>query len=606
MAPSSSSSRILYHADRTIFIQPIVDNLSILRKQLSEIDVSRVDDRDHRRSNQLHKVCRDLKYIGSVFEKLDSFGSHVGDMLSQLEKCVRDLLPATSSSAHNYAMKQVNDTSYVHNAKFKQNLDDGDSSPYAELVAQLEHPLKQLLLYFTAFPHDSVIKKRVLKNWWIADAEALSELPVDEAENKADRALEELVLRGLIKTERKQRRLVGYRMPHPLIHLSVVELAKKEKFFAFDSNGNPTVELKLQRGCLVKARGGSSLNILYDNYQSPDLELLLLVFNINEPYPDFRPQQFSKAKGIGVLSLGKWQSSHDCHIEVESTEFLKATKSLKNLRFFSLRGVSRVFELPDALCKLISLTILDINACHNLDMLPEEIGSLKSLVYLDISECYLLETMPKGLASLTELRVLKGFLIIDTAYGLSSCDFKDLAGLKKLNKLSVSANSSHFPGEDDLNTFRKFPLLQKLTISWRGKSTSRKPEGQAVQANSMSDPESRIQSQEAKSSSNPNSELQSEDASTLSNTGGAASGYLENRAAERRNIGDNDPVDNKDIHKETISAAGPKPKGVRHQDTTADVAEKETDPRRTEGTGNTGEIVAETEPAAEGSGAIPV
>ncbi|PKI53219.1 disease resistance RPP13-like protein 4 [Punica granatum] len=490
MASSSSSSKGRYHADRTIFIRPIMDSLSNLELQVSSYQVSDIDDRDQPH-NQVKKLCRELTYIRSAFLKLDSFGSHVGDRLSQLENCVNDvlkggpasadhiqselhplaskiadlkalllLLPQVSSSRpHTNKIELTNNGIYSHNKLFEQTTDDGGSSLQEELLADLNDLAKQLLPYFAAFPLGKVISKRVLKNWWLGDAEALLRLPPDEAENKADRVLEDLVSRCVIEAVRKQRRLVGFRISHRWVHFAVVRFAESQKFFAFDSMGNPTMELQtwLQRVCLVQTKDGRPS--LGNNYSNAGLDKLVTVFNIGEPYPYIKPEFFSKAKGIRVISLGKWQISNDCHIEVESTEFLKGRKSLRDLRLFSLRGVSRVFELPDALCNLSSLTMLDLNACHSLEELPAGIGSLKNLIYLDISGCYLLEKMPKGLASLYELRVLKGFLIINSTNESSSCKFKDLAGLKKLKKLSINANRRDFPGEDDLDTFRKFWLF---------------------------------------------------------------------------------------------------------------------------------------------------
>ncbi|XP_031374321.1 disease resistance RPP13-like protein 4 [Punica granatum] len=520
MASSSSSSRSRGHAEQTSFIGPILDRLSHLERQL--YDKAKVpltdDDGDQKRRSQFEKWCRELNYIRSAFSKLGPFGIHVEDRLSQLENCLRDVLESGSVSAEQIQSQlrpipssianlrallpslpqatsgprrtdnsvPTNNRTYVHNELLEQITDDGGSFLQEELLGDLNDQRKQLLLYFAAFPFGRVISKRVLKNWWIGDSVALLRLPPDEAENRADRVLEELVLRCLIEEVQEQRRLIGFRMSNRWVHFAVVRLAEQRNFCHFNREGNPTLEsLRLY---LVHNK----------DYRNARLDEVVTVLNISESYPTFKPEFFSKAKEIRVLCLGNWQISND-HTEVESTEFLNGRKILKKLRFFSLRGVSRVFELPDALCNLSSLWMLDLNACHSLEELPEGIGSLKSLNYLDISECYLLDRMPKGLASLTELRVLKGFLIIDTTSGIPSCSFQELAGLKKLKKLSINTNRSEFPEDDDLDTFRNFPQLEKLTISWGGKS------GQADEANSTSNPEeSGIQSRQANSSSNPN------------------------------------------------------------------------------------------------------
>jgi Leucine-rich repeat (LRR) protein len=65
---------------------------------------------------------------------------------------------------------------------------------------------------------------------------------------------------------------------------------------------------------------------------------------------------------------------------------------MKDLRYFSLRGISRITEIPDSICRLSNLTILNLNGCQNLEKLPDGIGSLKMLTHLDMSECYLLRS----------------------------------------------------------------------------------------------------------------------------------------------------------------------------------------------------------------------
>lgn len=634
MASSSSTSENCYDADHTV-LEPILRKLSDLQKQLSEMECSHLGDRKQGRGNHFELLPADLIYIQSAPEKLDSFNSHfknhVNDRLSQLEKCVNDIFESvrglrapgsepinteqvqhkihslaisianlkarvllvsrvTSTAVGTDKKEKTDDTVHPHNQLFEQNSGDGYSSMFRDLVEDLDERARNLFLYFAAFPPGTIINKRVLKNWWIA--EVLSQLPADEAEKKADRVLEELVLRCLIVAVRKQRRLVGFKTPHPWVHFALVSFAKKEKFFAFDDKGNATLEPNTSKGCLIKVKNVSSVDVLNRSGVDANLEKLRTLFNISEQYPHFKDEVFSKLKNVKVLSLGKWQSSNDCHIEVESTEFLKAQKSLKDLKFFSLRGVSRVSELPDALCKLSSLRILDLNACYNLEELPEGIGSLKSLIYLDISECYLLEKMPKGLASLTELRVLKGFLIIDAMEGSSSCNFKDLSGLKKLIKLGINANKKEFPTDDDLDTFKLFPLLEKLTISWGGKSLLKMLKGQSVNAERTSNPESEVQPQKANSSLKPKLELQ---------PGEAAPCTVEDRTAELRKISDDsNPLDIADNQAGTDGAAESKLRGPGDQDDAGNVAEKVTEPTLVEGTGNTGEIIEKTEPAIEG------
>ncbi|XXG72407.1 hypothetical protein AAC387_Pa07g1509 [Persea americana] len=75
-----------------------------------------------------------------------------------------------------------------------------------------------------------------------------------------------------------------------------------------------------------------------------------------------------------------------------------------------------------------------------------------------------LKRVPKGLSSLSEPQVLKGF-IISRGITSDSCRLKDLAGLKKLRKLSINI-ARGAKANDDLMELKTFDTLSSLTITW--------------------------------------------------------------------------------------------------------------------------------------------
>ncbi|KAK7374236.1 hypothetical protein VNO80_07663 [Phaseolus coccineus] len=93
------------------------------------------------------------------------------------------------------------------------------------------------------------------------------------------------------------------------------------------------------------------------------------------------PQWVKKFPNLEVLQLGRWQDSPLHHIEVGTEEFLKELRYLTQLKYLSLRGISRIFELPSSIAKLERLLVLDLKACHNLEILPNDISSMKSLTH---------------------------------------------------------------------------------------------------------------------------------------------------------------------------------------------------------------------------------
>ncbi|KAK8471964.1 hypothetical protein PHAVU_002G074500 [Phaseolus vulgaris] len=192
--------------------------------------------------------------------------------------------------------------------------------------------------------------------------------------------------------------------------------------------------------------------------------------DLNIALPSSQLQDFEKYEDLEVLHLGRWlQHSASHHIEVESEEFLKELTDHKYLKYLSLRGISRISEIPTCIFQLEGLETLDLKACHNLETLPNDIASLKKLKHLDLSECYLLGRMPKGIEKLTELRVLKGFVIDSsskTPYKIS-----DLENLKKLEKLSIHIGSEAVIQDGDFERLKDLSTLHYLKISW-GVSTA--------------------------------------------------------------------------------------------------------------------------------------
>ena len=156
------------------------------------------------------------------------------------------------------------------------------------------------------------------------------------------------------------------------------------------------------------------------NSEGTDLEKIVTLFNVNEPFPDLElawlmkkkdknAEQIKepsakdwllKMKHAKVVCLGSWPGSVKPHIEVESIEFLEGLKNSTGLRFLSLQGVSNITELPEFIGNHSNLVILDLNECHNLEVLPKETGKLTNLRYLDLSDCYLLARLPKELSAL--------------------------------------------------------------------------------------------------------------------------------------------------------------------------------------------------------------
>lgn len=192
--------------------------------------------------------------------------------------------------------------------------------------------------------------------------------------------------------------------------------------------------------------------------------MMFIFFN---RYIEFPPDWLVYKTGLTTMHLGRWQERTEDdkkqHIEARDNEFLAGLGNCRNLKYLSLRGISRVEKLPDSTEKLTKLLILDLRACHNLEKLPPDIGSMRSLQFLDVSECYLLDHIPRTLDSLSELQVFKGFVVGDYA-NKNHCQLRDLDKLTKLRKLSI--NTGREFRLQELEAISKLVGVTSLIITW--------------------------------------------------------------------------------------------------------------------------------------------
>jgi Leucine-rich repeat (LRR) protein len=342
---------------------------------------------------------------------------------------------------------------------------------------------KKCLLCFSVFPENAVIKKKVLVHWWVG--EGFIDSPSSEgktAEETGNEFFRDFISKGIIEPVNKKKRRPSSEncKMEPSIRNAVIDLAKADGFFCFHTEGNPTANsCDSRRACLVKTEKGSSLRQFNYSFHLKKDEVHTL-FNVNEPYLDFKVDFFLKMKCAKVLQLGRWEASANQLVEVEDAGFLKGLKNMKDLRYFSLRGISRITEIPDSICRLSNLRILNLNGCQNLEKLPDGIGSLKMLTHLDMSECYLISHMPKGLALLSQLQVLKGFVIRKPRRGGHYCKLVDLAKLENLRKLGIHVDRTHAESEEELRSLREFRSLRSLSVAWSQIYNSSTPRNEAA------------------------------------------------------------------------------------------------------------------------------
>ncbi|AQK52947.1 Leucine-rich repeat (LRR) family protein [Zea mays] len=206
-----------------------------------------------------------------------------------------------------------------------------------------------------------------------------------------------------------------------------------------------------------------------DEIPPPSFEGKRVILNLNaHVYPICKSAFSNLAECLVVLQLGRWNNLDDkTYMEVDGLESRDAIGSLKNLRYLSLRGLSRLTELPKGIESLKKLEILDMRGCQNLARVSAGvIKQLKQLTHLDLTECYMLEHIGRGITSLTELQVFKGFVFATGTRGKEACRIQDLRRLKKLQKLTICITTDANVGKREMADLKYLASLRKLTITW--------------------------------------------------------------------------------------------------------------------------------------------
>ncbi|RDX91326.1 Disease resistance RPP13-like protein 4, partial [Mucuna pruriens] len=447
---------------------------------------------------KLEKLTRELNKIKEVFMRVKKNEDELLDILTEvdghlrkLEKkkldekmdgickrirdCAHKLLPMDAFDPSEKDQKSIeivqshDSSSSQHN---NQLLLAQDTNPMLKKYPRPEFNLQRCLLSLLVFPEDGVIKKRHSIYWWIGQG-LLGYTTEKPAEEIGEEVFDELLKSNLIVPYGNGKCPLVNKFqinPHFRSHLNSLVLREHAHHLGFylEINHGPTSlvieQQKVTLGHLKYNRGIDS------------------VFNVGVSYLNFRSQWLSKMKNIQALQLGRWQDSPSHHIEVVSHEFLKELKNLKGLTYLSLRGISRIPELPPSIAQHERLEILDLKACHNLETLPNDISSMKSLTHLILSQCYLLEGMPKGIEKLTQLQVLKGFLIGNSRN--TSCRILDLANMKSLRRLSIHIGNGAVIKDREFDSLGELPALEHLKISW-GVSDTRYSEIQIILPSSL-------------------------------------------------------------------------------------------------------------------------
>jgi len=421
----------------------LLDTLTLLDRHLRSIDEDNID--KEKFESDIDTIFRRIK--DSTEKLLPKGWASQGEIQTSVSSKV------TASQDHKTRKLHSAPSSSQHKDELhEENLSHNIEVSYEKLEGHLQPCLLSLLV----FPEDAVINKRHTIYWWIGEgfvksagektAEEVGEGVVDELLNCRMIVAHGNGLNPIVKSFKINPRIRG-------------ELVTLDSRKTLPHLGSSFQIFSNQRAWLVLEKRKV---VLGDDHLKPNH--WKSIFNVGASYLSFDSEWLVKMKSLEVLQLGRWQDSPSHHIEVGSEEFLKELRDHKQLKYLSLRGISRIPELPPSIEQLENLEILDLKACHSLEALPKNIASMKSLTHLDVSECYLLDSMPRGIEKLTQLQVLKGFVIGSSSK--SPCRISDLANLKKLKRFSVHIGSEAVIQDMEFESLKELTAVNCLKISW--------------------------------------------------------------------------------------------------------------------------------------------
>ncbi|XP_047079503.1 uncharacterized protein LOC124690113 [Lolium rigidum] len=378
----------------------------------------------------------------------------------------------------------------------------------SEFGNRLNDMQQQCLLTLSVFPVGSKVKNHAVTYWW----STLFKLPPEKGVEKADEIFSMLSGGGFLEPIKNPcSEVVHGCQVNPLVHWMVKRMSREKGLADLDDRGNPAdVQPKSKVLCLTpgnrdqmqrlrddddpqarirpsptkapphgKVEAGAPCEDQQDKtkLEAENLQATILfiyrrkkvILNISaHVYRLPKPLLIKLADQLEVLQLGRWGNYDDeTYMEVGALESLSSIGKLKNLRYLSLRGLSRLTELPSQLRQLRRLAILDARGCQNLVSVPSAtVQKLKGLTHLDLTECFMLEHIGRGVSALSELRVFKGFVFGVGKRRRDACRLQHLAKLKKLRKLNINVTTDANVEKDEMAQLGKLASLDSLTVTW--------------------------------------------------------------------------------------------------------------------------------------------
>ncbi|KAM6571145.1 hypothetical protein CsatA_015225 [Cannabis sativa] len=321
----------------------------------------------------------------------------------------------------------------------------------------IEH--RRCFSYCAIFPKDHKIEKTQLIHLWMANG-LISSKQEFEVEDVGNEMISELYWRSFFQDMEKDffGNILNFKM-HDLFHdLAQFIMDDKCRVVEVNNNNNNGEIISLSKSvCHLTCTLSQFKKIIIPSGQF--LRTFMLLTNCSTD-----PNKNWKFHSLRAL---------DAKLLITPLSSLSSLVSnLKHLRYLNLSHCT-VEVLPDSICLLHHLLILDIRYCHYLYKLPKHMIRLKGLRHLYIQGCSRLSHLPPNIRQLTCLKTLSNF-IVDRRRGcqldelnhlnlggylhISNLDkvrrpkearFANLSGKRNLKRLHLSWNTNENESEDN-------------------------------------------------------------------------------------------------------------------------------------------------------------
>ncbi|KAL9171783.1 hypothetical protein ABFS82_03G002900 [Erythranthe guttata] len=267
--------------------------------------------------------------------------------------------------------------------------------------------LRQCFAYCATFPKDTFIRKEELIFMWMAHG-YISSRGALEVEDVGNDICNELVLRSLLQHVPNRVTKKPDLIMHDLLH----DLAQ-----SIMENKIPGTHVPRTANVVTSASNSKIRQVnlrkkfvAFPTSNQPEMDMSFILSNF------FR---------LRILDASK----------TGTDELFSAVGNLKHLRHLNLSHTG-IRTLPDSLCSLWNLHVLNLDSCKKLEALPKKMRYLTNLRHLFLDDCKSLREMPSKTRELSCLRTLSLFIVgYNNGTRLEELQWLKLGGRLKINYL---------------------------------------------------------------------------------------------------------------------------------------------------------------------------